>query len=150
MPEQTAANLFIKNALSGKPMTPFKHTQHRPMLYVDIRDVCKAFESLALVIIDDRFTAQEVSTRTINLMSPNPITIIDLAGIVQKTVRKVTSGRIKPRIKVIDKGVSPIYSPADKKKFKANISLATKILGIKELIKPQETIERIVRTRIGT
>jgi len=44
MPEKIAANIFIEKGLKGEPLTPFKHSMYRPMLYVDIRDVVKAFE----------------------------------------------------------------------------------------------------------
>jgi hypothetical protein len=32
MPEKTAANIFITNGLSGRPLTPYKHSLYRPML----------------------------------------------------------------------------------------------------------------------
>jgi nucleoside-diphosphate-sugar epimerase len=43
MPVKTAANIFIENGLAGKPLTPFKQSMYRPMLYVDIKDIAKAY-----------------------------------------------------------------------------------------------------------
>jgi hypothetical protein len=37
MPKGTQADLFIENALRDEPMTPFAHSQHRPMLFVDVQ-----------------------------------------------------------------------------------------------------------------
>lgn len=42
MPERPATNIFITRGLRGEPITPYKHSMYRPMLYVDIEDVCKA------------------------------------------------------------------------------------------------------------
>lgn len=47
MPEKTAANIFIERGLRGESITPYKHSMYRPMLYVDINDICKAFEIYA-------------------------------------------------------------------------------------------------------
>ena len=149
MPNQTAASLFIENALNGRFLTPFRHTQHRPMLYVDIKDVCHAFESFVSTILKVPFDRGKLGTRTINLMGPKPLSIIQLARVVQKTVSKATSGRIKPKIKVIDQGIKPIYSSQDVEAFRADLSLARSLLKVTQPIRPQQTIERIVRARLA-
>ena len=46
MPEATAANIFINNAIKGNPITPYQHSMYRPMLYIDIEDLCKAYEKI--------------------------------------------------------------------------------------------------------
>jgi UDP-glucose 4-epimerase len=51
MPEKTAANIFIERALRGETITPYKHSMYRPMLYVDIEDVCLAYERFAIKIL---------------------------------------------------------------------------------------------------
>jgi len=147
MPKLTAANLFIDNALKGEPMTPFKHTQYRPMLYVDIMDVCAAFESLTTSVSSAPI---QQKTQVVNLVWPKPITIIELARIVQKKLVEVTGGKVKARIKVVDTGVDPIYTHRDAKRFRANISKAQEILGTRKLTDPQQTIERILRHRLAT
>jgi nucleoside-diphosphate-sugar epimerase len=146
MPKLTAANLFIEKALKGEPMTPFKHTQFRPMLYVDVQDVCLAFEHMATRIINGRQEAANV----VNLVWPTPMTIIDLARIVQKELLKITHGQIKARIQVIDKRVKPTYSPTDKKRFTVDVSRALDLIGSKGLTSPQQSIERILRQRLSS
>ncbi len=149
MPEQTAANIFIGNALKGKPITPFKHTQHRPMLYVDIQDVCKAFESFAIKILHGQLAKQRKSAKILNLFSPPPVTIIELAQMVRRKVVELTDEKIKPKIMVIDKGVKPMYRPRDKELFKVDTSIARQFLGLEKLTKPDRSIELIIQNRIG-
>jgi nucleoside-diphosphate-sugar epimerase len=148
MPRLTAANIFIDKALSGEPITPFRHTQHRPMLYVDIQDVCLAFESFANVILEGRLTEQKLKVEIINLVSPHPITVIELARMIRMRINRLTDGKINPEIKVIDKGVKQIFSPQDKKLFRVDNSKARTFLGSKNLTNPQQSIDRIIRNRI--
>jgi nucleoside-diphosphate-sugar epimerase len=145
MPKLTAANLFIENALKGEPMTPFSHTQYRPMLYVDVQDVSLAFNRLAARILSGNGKAVDV----VNLVWEQPITIIGLARIVRTKLLKLTHGRIKARIQVIDKGVKPIYQISDRERFKANNSKARDLLG-RNLTNPQQSIERILGERLGS
>jgi len=145
MPKLTAANLFIEKALKGEPMTPFRHTQYRPMLYVDIQDVCLAFERLATKILGGRHETVNV----VNLVWPTPITIIDLARIVRTQFFRLTHGQIKATIQVIDKGVKEAYTPTDKKRFTADISKARDLLG-RKLTSPRQSIERIIRQRLSS
>jgi nucleoside-diphosphate-sugar epimerase len=145
MPKLTAANLFIEKALRGEPMTPFKHTQYRPMLYVDIEDVCAAFESLATRIISD---SKQPTTNVVNLVWPNPITIVDLARIVRTKLLKLTHGQINARIQLVDKGVNPVYTSRDKRRFRVDVSKARDVLGSRTLTSPHRSIERILRARL--
>jgi nucleoside-diphosphate-sugar epimerase len=132
--------------LRGEPITPFKHTQHRPMLYVDIQDVCKSFQSLAASVLNRK--PSEQNTSIVNVLSPHPVTIIELARIVRHKFIRLTDGRIRPKIEVIDKGIEPLYTPHDKRLLKVDISKAREILGLGKLIAPSQTIERIIRKRI--
>jgi len=54
MPEKTAANIFISKGLRGELITPYRHSMHRPMLYVDVNDVCRAFEAYAKKILPNK------------------------------------------------------------------------------------------------
>jgi nucleoside-diphosphate-sugar epimerase len=148
MPTQTAASIFIEKALKGEPITPFKETMHRPMLYVDIHDVCKAFESLGTRILNGELMKQGSAAELVNLAWPSPLTIVELARTVQRSFIKLTDGTIAPKIEVVDKGVKPIYTPRDKQLFKLKISKARKFLGLKKLTSPQESIDRIIANRI--
>jgi nucleoside-diphosphate-sugar epimerase len=57
MPKESAANIFIEEGLKAQPMTPYKHIMHKPMLYVDIRDVCEAFESFTNMALSGKIVA---------------------------------------------------------------------------------------------
>ena len=45
MPEKTAANIFINKALRGEAITPYRHSAHRPMLFIYIGDLCRAYKA---------------------------------------------------------------------------------------------------------
>ena len=149
MPKQTAANVFLENALHNQPLTPFKHTQYRPMLYVDIQDVCRAFGILSSKVLTDDFSKDHIKELIINLMWPKPVTIIGLAGIVRKKVTQLTNGKIKPKIEVLDRNIKPLYSARDKDRCRADVSLARKFLNI-QLTRPEKTIERIIGSRLAS
>jgi len=145
MPKQTAANLFIDSALRGEAITPYKHTQHRPMLYVDIQDVCSAFESLASKTLEGKM--QQETPALVNLVSPFPVTVLELARIIRKKVIEITDGRMRSKIRVIDRGIKPVYRPRDKKSLRVDVSKARQLLEPRELTHPEQTIARIVIDR---
>ena len=150
MPEKTAANIFIERALRGETITPYKHSMYRPMLYVDIRDVCRAFESFATKIFNEEIEKGNNSLlHIVNVYYPSPITILDLAQIVQRTVIKLTSNAIQPRIEIIDTGQKPLFKEEDKSRIKVNIKKAINFLGLNNLKSPEESIEEIVRNRLA-
>ena len=149
MPERTAANIFIENAIHERPLTPFKHTMYRPMLYIDVVDACRAFKLMSSRILDGR-TAKDTLTETIvNVVWPKPITIIELSRIVASAVSRLSGGKIRPSVQVKDDGLPPIHSRTDKSKLRVDISKA-KELGLDHMHDPKETISRIVRQRLGT
>lgn len=150
MPKQTAANLFIEKALKDEPMTPFKDTQHRPMLYVNIRDVCNAFESFAVRILDGKLVKQDEAPSTVNLVFPAPVTIIELARMVRTSVIRLSDGRKTPRINVIDRGIKPVYAAGAKRRIKVDITKARNLLGLRKLMSPKESIEQIVAGRLNS
>jgi len=80
-----------------------------------------------------------------NVYYPSPITILDLARIVQRTVMKVTNNTIQPKIEVVDTGQKPLFNEDDKSKIKVNIKKAIEFLGLSRLKSPEESIEEIVR-----
>lgn len=149
MPAKTAANIFISNGLSGKPITPYKHSMYRPMLYVDIRDVCRAFEVYAEKIVSGEIKKSDNSLDHIfNLVYPEPITIYDLAITVKELIRELTGGRIDPPVEVIDKGLPSKYEKDDAKKINVDLSRARKILGMEKLISPRESLRFIIEGRL--
>jgi len=150
MPRETAANLFITKAIEGEPITPYSHSMHRPMLYIDIKDVCKGFQTYAKKILNGEVGKEEGSLgHIINLVWPKPITIIELAQIVKDAVRKYSRNRIEPQIKTIDTGKPNLYSPKDKERLKVDLTRAKEFLGIKEMTSPEQSIAEIIKKRLG-
>jgi UDP-glucose 4-epimerase len=149
MPEKTAANIFIERGLRGEPLTPYKHSMYRPMLYVDVRDVVKALDIYVNKILNGEVEKHGSSLgRVLNLVYPEPITILELAEIVRDTIAKLTNGEIVPKIEIVDQGLQPLFTEDSKYKFKVDISKTMKFLGIEKLIEPRKSIEDLVRIRL--
>lgn len=149
MPEKTAAKIFISRGIKGEPLTPFKHSMYRPMLYVDINDVCKAFGIYAAKILNGEVSKEQNSlSHVVNLCWPDPMTIIELANTVKDAIVKLTRKRLDPKIEIIDEGQPILYDAADKEKLKADISKLERFLGITELTSPKASIERLVRSAL--
>jgi UDP-glucose 4-epimerase len=149
MPEKTAANIFIQNALTGEPLTPFKHSMYRPMLYVDIDDVCAAHQNFAFKILRKEIKNNKNSLdHIINVIHPTPITILELAEIVKDTVEAYSRGCLKPSIQIVDKGIPTVFLPDDKYKIRVNINKALQFLSLKRLKSPRESIQEIVKKRV--
>ena len=150
MPEKTAANIFITRGLRGQPITPYKHSMYRPMLYVDIEDVCRAYEIFAKKILNGELekTGNSLS-HIVNVYYPEPITILELAKIVRDTIVKYTDGKTNPRIEIIDQGRPLLFTKEDKYKIiKVDITKAKKLIGLKKLTSPTESIEKIIKDRL--
>jgi len=149
MPEKTAANIFIENGLKGKPLTPFKHSMFRPMLYIDVEDVCRAYESFARKILNGEVHKESNSLAHIfNVFYPEPVTILELAEMVKEIIIKCSNGKIEPKIEVVDTGQPSVFNSEDKKLIKVNISKAMNSLDLGKLKTPKESIENIIRTRL--
>jgi len=149
MPEKTAANIFIEKALRGETITPYKHSMYRPMLYVDIDDICLAYEKFLMKILNgDVSKGSNSLTHIVNVYYPNPITVLELAEIVQKTVMKLTNNSLKPKIEIIDTGEKPLFREDDKKRIKVDIKKAIDFLGLHRLKSPEKSIENIIKKRL--
>ncbi|MHA1833214.1 MAG: NAD-dependent epimerase/dehydratase family protein, partial [Candidatus Baldrarchaeia archaeon] len=150
MPEKTAANIFITNGLRGKPLTPFKHSMFRPMLYVDVDDVCRAYENFARKILNGEVNEEGNSLAHIfNVYYPEPVTILELAEMVRDAIMRNSNGAIKSKIEVVDIGEPSLFSEGDKKQIKVDVSKAMNFLQLGKLRCPKESIEEIVKARIG-
>ena len=151
MPEKTAASIFIERGLKGEPITPFKHSMHRPMLYVNVADVCHAFEIFTKKILDNEIQKNGNSLEHIvNIYYPKPITILELAQIVKESIEQNSRGEIQPKIEVVDKNIPPLYSKSDKKKIKVNLRKAKRFLGLQKLRSPKESIAELVKHRMAS
>lgn len=150
MPEKTAANIFIDRALKGLTITPFKHSMFRPMLYVDLRDICKAYELFVTKILNNEVVKTQNSIEHIvNIYYPEPITIIDLAEIVKHAITYETHSSVIPTIDIVDANQPTMFTEEDKRKINVDISKAKKFLGFDNLISPNESIESLVKLRLG-
>jgi nucleoside-diphosphate-sugar epimerase len=149
MPEKTAANIFISNGVKGKPLTPYKNSMYRPMLYVDIIDVSNCFNVYADKILSEEIVKMQSSLdHVVNLFWPQSITIIDLAEMTSKIIERLTDGRVKPKIEIVDNGQPATFAPNDKLKIKPSIGRLTQLLNITKLIEPQESLERLILNNI--
>ncbi|RLI40452.1 hypothetical protein DRO69_12840 [Candidatus Bathyarchaeota archaeon] len=146
MPEKTAANIFISKGLKGEPITPYKHSMYRPMFYVDIDDACKAFEAYIDKMLNDEIS--KGACNIINVCWPTPITILDLAKIVQKEIVKITKGRIMPPIEIIDQKMPILHHPDGSKRLKMDLSKAKEFLGLKKFKSPRESVADIINNRL--
>jgi len=148
MPKETAANLFITNGLQGKPLTPFKHTMHRPMLYLAIDDLCRVFHTYIDKIVSGELVSSDSKGDIYNLFHPKPITILELAETVKEAIIKHTKGRIVPEIEIVDKNLPILFGPDEKYELSVDISKTLGFFGIEGLKSPREIIFDIVDKRI--
>ncbi len=150
MPEKTAAAIFITNGLQGKPITPFKHSMYRPMLYTDVNDVCRAFEAYAKKILDSKINQEGTGlSHIVNVYWPEPMTILELAEIVKDSVIKHSNGEIEPEMEIVDKGQPVLFKPEDKKLIEVDVSRAKSFLELENMTNPKETIGKIIEERLA-
>jgi len=149
MPRETAANIFITKGIKGEDITPYSHSMHRPMLYVDIEDVCKACEAFAKRILDNNVQNERNSLdHLVNLCWPRPVTILELAQMVRDAVTKHSNDKISPGIRIIETGIRSPFNEKESKNIQVNLSKAKDFLGLPNLMSPKESIEKIVIQRV--
>ena len=149
MPEKTAANIFIERAVSGKPITPFRDSMHRPMLYVDVRDVAKAFSNLTEDIIFDKLKGSSRSLDHIyNLFYPRPITIYELATLVRDLVRELSQERVTPKVEIVDRGLELEFDENAKNSFEVSVSESVARLRIGQLNPPDKVLRRLISAKL--
>jgi nucleoside-diphosphate-sugar epimerase len=150
MPEKTAANIFVENGLNSKSLTPYKHSMFRPMLYVDIDDICIAYENFVRKIMTGDMEKKGNSlAHVFNVYYPEPITIIELAEIAKEAIIKYSDGKIQPEIKVVDTGHPDMFNENDKKSIKVDVSKVLNALELKKLKSPSKSIEDVVKSKIA-
>ncbi len=149
MPPKTAASTFIRKGLLGEPITPFRHSMHRPMLYVDVNDVCKAYEIYASKILNSEFKKGENSlAHIVNVYYPRPITILDLAETIRKLIVECTRGKVRPKVEILDKGIPTLFKKDDKKRIRVSIDKAKTLLGLEKPRSPEESLTEIIRQQL--
>lgn len=147
MPEMTAAKIFISRGLRGESITPYKSSMYRPMLYVDIDDVCAAYDKFIGRIINNEFKKDDsTSQRIVNVYYPRAITIVELAEIVRDTIIKYRGAKVEPRIEIVDQGKPLLFSEEDRDRIKVDVSRAKRLLGLEKPTSPSESIEKIIKS----
>ena len=145
MPETTAANLFIKKGIYGEALTPYKHSMHRPMLYVDIGDICKGYSSyLSKILAGNASTDDGSLGHVVNLFWPEPITILEVADQVRNEIRRQSNGRIRPKIEEVDQGLLDVFSEKDKTMFRVDSAKVASFLGIDRMVDPRDSLKALV------
>jgi len=120
------------------------------MLYVDILDLCKAYENFARKIMEDKVKKDGNSLAHIfNVYYPEPVTIIELAEIVREAIVKYSQGEIDPEINVVDTGQPSVFNENDKNLIKVDTSKALDFLEMEKLKSPKESVEDIVRLKVS-
>lgn len=149
MPEKTAANLFITKGLKGEPLTPYKHSMYRPMLYVDVNDVCAAFRAYAEKILRGGISKEGGSlAQIVNLCYPEPTTILELAMMVKDAITTCSRNKKIPEIKIVDTGQPNLFAAKNKELIKVDVRKTIELLGPRKMNSPKESIERIVKNRM--
>ena len=149
MPSRTAASIFIKKGLRGEPITPYRHSMHRPMLYVDVKDICRAYEIYASNVLSGKILPHQNSlAHIVNVYYPQPITILDLSGIIRRIIIEYTEGKVRPTVKILDKNVPSMFKKSDKNKITVNIERAKLLLELDKLRSPEETLSEIIRKHL--
>lgn len=150
MPKGTAANIFIESAINGKLITPYKHSMYRPMLYVDIKDVCCAYEAYLQKILNGTLEKQTNSLdHIVNVYYPKPVSILELAQIIRDVVEEFSRGKITPKIRVVDTGQQQVFTESDVLEIEVDIGKVTSFLGLSQLTSPHASVARIVRDRLA-
>jgi UDP-glucose 4-epimerase len=151
MPEKTAANIFINNGLAGKSLTPFKCSMCRPMLYVDLNDICQAYVEFVNRILGESMKKDNNSLSHIfNVYYPEIVTIAELAELVRSVIFEQSKEKVRPTINVVETEQPSGFNKNDKSLIKVDTTKALKGLGIKKLKSPKESIEEIVKNRISS
>lgn len=149
MPAETAASVFMRQALNGEDVTPFKHSMYRPITFVSITDVIEAFYRFANRILAGDFPINNGSLENvINVVHPRPLTVLEVAEIICDAVRESSGGRLDPKIRIIDKGLPMLYDETDKKQISFDVSKSKRILGIGSFVSPEDELRRLVGLRI--
>jgi nucleoside-diphosphate-sugar epimerase len=150
MPPETAANIFIEKGLKGEPLTPYKHSMYRPMFFVDVNDIARAYGRFAEGILYGGIGRNvDSSSHIVNMFIPQPVTILELSRIVVETITRVTMGRIQPRVEIVDKGVDSPFTAEDKDRVWGDMRKAKALLNMAPTTSVEQSIERIVRARLA-
>ncbi len=74
--------------------------------------------------------------------------IIDLADLIIDSVKKNSSGKILPKLSIVDLGIEETDSQIVEKSTQIDISKINEYLNISSLTKPEDMIDQIIRSRL--
>lgn len=149
MPAGTAANIFIEKALRGEALTPFKHSMHRPMFFVDIADVTEAYMAFTKGILNSEIPRSNDSFfHIVNFFLPEPVTVLDLARTVAESVRELSGQSLNPQVEVVDAGLESPFAAEDRMRIHGNVQKSINLLHVAPQTEVRESIDRIVRERL--
>ena len=147
MPKKTAANIFIERGLKGESITPYKHSMYRPMLYVDINDICSAYEKFSTKILKAEVDCGGNSLAHIfNVYYPKPVTILELAESIRDAIVKQTKGKVNPKVEIVDVGQQNLFESRDSRQINVDVFKAMNFLELGRINNPKESIQRLVKT----
>jgi len=136
---------FVEEGVHGRALRPYRHSMHRPILYVDIEDVCKGFAAFINSIVTGEGGHNVGSLAHVaNLFWPEPVSVLDLAKLIKDEVRRQTSRKISPRITLEDKDLPVDYAESDKRAFHVDSSRSMRFLGLNSLVTPKESVGKLV------
>lgn len=100
------------------------------MVYLDINDACRAFERFALKILNSHVKKEGNSiAHVVNVCYPEPITILELARIVQRAIVRHTLGAVNPKIEIVDTNQESLFAEDDKERTMIDLSKTKNFLG---------------------
>ena len=115
------------------------------MLYVDVNDVCKAFEVYAKKTLRDEIRKGVPSlSHVVNFYWSKPMTILELAETVRDAVTRQSKSKIKPKVEIVDTGLPNLFTEKDKNLIKVDMTKAKQFFRIKKMTNPKETIRKLV------
>lgn len=135
MPEKTAANIFINQALNNKDITPYRSTRYRPMLYADVNDINEAINRLIKILDSD--------CEIIHIAYPEPINIVELG----QKIKELSNS--SSEVKVVDNAEDE-FKPEDKDYCYMDSTRLKEKLGMGNLISTEQSLKRIIENSKGS
>jgi UDP-glucose 4-epimerase len=100
------------------------------------------------ILYERAIKTQKSIDQVVNVYYPEPITILDLAKIVQKTIIRETQNKLKPTIEIVDTNQPMMFAEDDKSTIKVDIGKVKSFLGINTLISPAESVSNLIKEKL--
>ena len=73
---------------------------------------------------------------------------MEIAEIIKNEVFKLSSGKIKPKIRIVDRGEKSIFTSTEKNPLRFDMKCAQDFLHFNHFTPPKESIEKIVKSKL--